>query len=173
MFEFLEDLGKNVTSRLFTCFHYIHKEKTAPPPGGHVFPLITTIFKLVRDIYIVNVLTDFRERPPPPDGHVSFTDRTILELNRRIQEAENVTSRVTRDKIVTKPACSARPPARQPASPPAFANLITSFFLRKTWLKMTPPWRPWIQTIFELNHRIQKTNVLTKFHEDWATNVSS
>ena len=28
------------------------------------------------------------------------------------------------------------PPARQPASPPAFANLITSFFLRKTWLKI-------------------------------------
>ncbi|KAH3749228.1 hypothetical protein DPMN_183721 [Dreissena polymorpha] len=54
-------LGKNVSSRQFTCFHYIHKEKTAPPPGGHVFPLITTIFKLVRDIYIVNVLTDFRD----------------------------------------------------------------------------------------------------------------
>ncbi|KAH3712208.1 hypothetical protein DPMN_071891 [Dreissena polymorpha] len=29
-----------------------------------------------------------------------------------------------------------RPPASQPASPPAFANLITSFFLRKTWLKI-------------------------------------
>ncbi|KAH3702546.1 hypothetical protein DPMN_077570 [Dreissena polymorpha] len=27
-----------------------------------------------------------------------------------------------------------RQPASQPASPPAFANLITSFFLRKTWL---------------------------------------
>ena len=27
-------------------------------------------------------------------------------------------------------------PARQPASPPAFANLITSFFLQKTWLKI-------------------------------------
>ena len=26
-------------------------------------------------------------------------------------------------------------PASQPASPPAFANVITSFFLRKTWLK--------------------------------------
>ncbi|KAH3839313.1 hypothetical protein DPMN_112740 [Dreissena polymorpha] len=28
---------KNVTSRVFTCFHYIHIEKTAPPPGCHVF----------------------------------------------------------------------------------------------------------------------------------------
>ncbi|KAH3774696.1 hypothetical protein DPMN_176084 [Dreissena polymorpha] len=30
-----------------------------------------------------------------------------------------------------------------------------------------------IRTIFELNCRIQITNVLTKFHEDWANNVSS
>ncbi|KAH3725710.1 hypothetical protein DPMN_051559 [Dreissena polymorpha] len=30
----------------------------------------------------------------------------------------------------------ASPPASQPARPPAFANLITSFFLRKTWLKI-------------------------------------
>ncbi|KAH3886119.1 hypothetical protein DPMN_010120 [Dreissena polymorpha] len=34
---------------LFTCFHYtcIHINKTAPPPGGHVFPPIMTIFELV------------------------------------------------------------------------------------------------------------------------------
>ncbi|KAH3869868.1 hypothetical protein DPMN_033039 [Dreissena polymorpha] len=30
-----------------------------------------------------------------------------------------------------------------------------------------------IQTIFELNRRIQETNVLTKFHEDWNKNVTS
>ncbi|KAH3883089.1 hypothetical protein DPMN_007039 [Dreissena polymorpha] len=45
-----EDLTTNVTSRVFTCFHYIHREKTAPPPGGHVFSPIWTIFELVRDI---------------------------------------------------------------------------------------------------------------------------
>ncbi|KAH3885545.1 hypothetical protein DPMN_009540 [Dreissena polymorpha] len=33
--KFHEDWTKNVTSRVFTCFHYIHIEKTAPPPGGH------------------------------------------------------------------------------------------------------------------------------------------
>ncbi|KAH3819835.1 hypothetical protein DPMN_121577 [Dreissena polymorpha] len=38
--KFYENWAKNVTSRVFTCFHYIHKEKTAPPTGGHVFSLI-------------------------------------------------------------------------------------------------------------------------------------
>ncbi|KAH3725397.1 hypothetical protein DPMN_051230 [Dreissena polymorpha] len=33
-----------------------------------------------------------------------------------------------------------RPPASQSASLPAFANLITSFFLRKTWLKTFHEW---------------------------------
>ncbi|KAH3749467.1 hypothetical protein DPMN_183965 [Dreissena polymorpha] len=169
--KFHEDLRKNVSSRLFTCFHYIHKEKTAPPPGGHVFPLITTIFKLVRDIYIVDVLTDFRDNSAkmlnsrerdPPDGH---------ELNRRIQEA-NVLTNFYED-------CAKNLPSR----------LFTCFHyihIEKTAPPPLPPcfsndhehenyshWRPWIQTIFELNHRIQNTNVLTKFHEDWATNMSS
>ncbi|KAH3890846.1 hypothetical protein DPMN_014935 [Dreissena polymorpha] len=35
--KFHEHRTKNVTSRVFTCFHYIHIEKTAPPNGGHVF----------------------------------------------------------------------------------------------------------------------------------------
>ncbi|KAH3725585.1 hypothetical protein DPMN_051431 [Dreissena polymorpha] len=48
-----------MSSRLFTCFHYIHLKKTAPLPGAHVFLLITTIFKLVQDIHITNVLTKF------------------------------------------------------------------------------------------------------------------
>ncbi|KAH3890919.1 hypothetical protein DPMN_015009 [Dreissena polymorpha] len=55
--KFHEDWAKNVSSILFTCFHYIHIEKTAPPPGGHVFSPIMTIFELVRDIYKIDVKT--------------------------------------------------------------------------------------------------------------------
>ncbi|KAH3878888.1 hypothetical protein DPMN_002789 [Dreissena polymorpha] len=36
-------------------------KKTAPLPGGHVFSLITTIFKLVQVIHITNVLTKFHD----------------------------------------------------------------------------------------------------------------
>ncbi|KAH3846168.1 hypothetical protein DPMN_088466 [Dreissena polymorpha] len=37
MAPWLSYWAKNVSSRLFTCFNYIHKEKSASPPGGHVF----------------------------------------------------------------------------------------------------------------------------------------
>ncbi|KAH3842775.1 hypothetical protein DPMN_116279 [Dreissena polymorpha] len=42
-----DQISKNVTSRVFTCFHYIHIEKNAQPTGGHVFSPIWTIFQLV------------------------------------------------------------------------------------------------------------------------------
>ncbi|KAH3877778.1 hypothetical protein DPMN_001656 [Dreissena polymorpha] len=45
--KFHENWAKNVTSKVLTCFHYIHKEKNAPPTGSHVFSPIWTIFKLV------------------------------------------------------------------------------------------------------------------------------
>ncbi|KAH3711748.1 hypothetical protein DPMN_071421 [Dreissena polymorpha] len=84
--KFHEDWTKSVTSRVFTCFHYIHIEKTAPPPGGHVFSPIWTIFELVRDINETNVLTKFhndwakivtsrvftRNTATPPGGHIFF-----------------------------------------------------------------------------------------------------
>ncbi|KAH3797553.1 hypothetical protein DPMN_151136 [Dreissena polymorpha] len=79
-----ENWAKNVTSRVFTCFHYIHMEKTVPPTGGHDFSPIWTIFELVRDINKTNVLTKFhddwakivtsivftRKTAPPTGGHV-------------------------------------------------------------------------------------------------------
>ncbi|KAH3721929.1 hypothetical protein DPMN_064878 [Dreissena polymorpha] len=80
---------KNVTSIVFTCFRYIHIEKTASPPG---------------DINETNVLTKFHDdwAEIPTGGHVF----------------------------------------------------------------------QWINTIFELNQHIIQTNILTKLHEDWASNVT-
>ncbi|KAH3884378.1 hypothetical protein DPMN_008356 [Dreissena polymorpha] len=56
-----EDWAKNVSSRLFTCFHNIHIEKTAPTLMAMFFPLIRTIFELVRDINKIDVLTKFHD----------------------------------------------------------------------------------------------------------------
>ncbi|KAH3832715.1 hypothetical protein DPMN_106009 [Dreissena polymorpha] len=100
--KFHENWAKNVTSSVFTCFHYIHVEKNAPPTGGHVFSRIATIFKLVRDINKTNVLTNFHDdwakivtsRPnwenchyihiqknaPPTGGHVFSPISTIFEF---------------------------------------------------------------------------------------------
>ncbi|KAH3789234.1 hypothetical protein DPMN_167409 [Dreissena polymorpha] len=98
--KFHDDYAKNVTSRvtppprqpLFKCFHNIHIEKTAPPPGGNVFSPIWTIFELIRDINKTNVLTKFhddwakivtsrvftRNTAPPPGGHVFQRTGTIF-----------------------------------------------------------------------------------------------
>ncbi|KAH3735615.1 hypothetical protein DPMN_042150 [Dreissena polymorpha] len=99
--KFHENLAKNVTSRVFTCFHYIHIEKNAPPTGGHVFSPIWTLFELVRDINKTNVLTNFHDdwakivtsrvltrktAPPPPGSHVIQLTGTIFELNSHIKE---------------------------------------------------------------------------------------
>ncbi|KAH3817188.1 hypothetical protein DPMN_118718 [Dreissena polymorpha] len=73
--KFHENWAKNVTARVFTCFHYVHIEKTTTPTGGHVFSPIWTIFKLVRDINKTNetnVLTKFHE-----DWTKNVTSRVI------------------------------------------------------------------------------------------------
>ncbi|KAH3866103.1 hypothetical protein DPMN_029156 [Dreissena polymorpha] len=54
-----ENWAKHLTSRVFTCFHYIHIEKIAPPTGRHVFSPIWTIFELIRHINKTNVLINF------------------------------------------------------------------------------------------------------------------
>ncbi|KAH3782577.1 hypothetical protein DPMN_160494 [Dreissena polymorpha] len=179
--KFHEDWAKNVSSRLLTCFHYIHIQKTALH-GGHIFPPIMTIFKLVRDIYkinaknvtsrITNVLTKFHEdstknvtsrvftcfhyihiekTAPTPGGHVFSPIWTIFELLRDTHKT-NVLTKFHDD----------------------LAKIVTSrVFTRNT----APPSGGHVfqrtGTIFELNQHIIKTNILTKLHEDWASNVTS
>ncbi|KAH3839016.1 hypothetical protein DPMN_112437 [Dreissena polymorpha] len=104
--KFHGNWAKNVTSTKYTCFHYIHIEKNAPPTGGHDFSPIPTIFKLVRDINKTNVWTNFHDdwakivtsRPnkenchyihieknaPPTGGHVFSPISTIFEFVRDI-----------------------------------------------------------------------------------------
>ncbi|KAH3826847.1 hypothetical protein DPMN_128759 [Dreissena polymorpha] len=119
--KFYENWANNVTSRVFTCFHYIHIEKNAPPTGGHVFSQIWTIFELVREIYKTNVLTNFhddwakivtsrvftRKTAPPTGGHVFQQTRTTCELNQHIIKTNILTNfKLDRDfigmKLLTK-----------------------------------------------------------------------
>ncbi|KAH3864643.1 hypothetical protein DPMN_027666 [Dreissena polymorpha] len=87
---------KNVTFRVFTCFHYIHIEKTAPPPGGHVFSPIWTIFELIREINKINVLTKFHDDWSKNVTYKLFTRNTAPPPWRPLHEdwASNVTSTV-------------------------------------------------------------------------------
>ncbi|KAH3720361.1 hypothetical protein DPMN_063258 [Dreissena polymorpha] len=92
--KFHENWAKTVTSRVLTCFHYIHIEKNAPPTGSNVFSPIWTIFELIRENNKTNVLTNFhddwakivtsrvftRKTAPPTGDHTNIL--TNFELDR-------------------------------------------------------------------------------------------
>ncbi|KAH3887888.1 hypothetical protein DPMN_011910 [Dreissena polymorpha] len=67
---------------VFTCFHYIHIEKTAPPPGGHVFHR-SGPFSNSSEIQLQPM-----NNAPPPGGHTNIL--TMLHKD----WASNVTSTV-------------------------------------------------------------------------------
>ncbi|KAH3819983.1 hypothetical protein DPMN_121727 [Dreissena polymorpha] len=82
------DFGENAS--------YIHIEKTAPSPGGHVFPLITTIFKLIQHINKTNVLTRFHDDWPKNVTLRVFTSFFRKNLLTKCHKdwAKNVSSRL-------------------------------------------------------------------------------
>ncbi|KAH3891921.1 hypothetical protein DPMN_016031 [Dreissena polymorpha] len=145
--KFHENWAKNVTSR-----------KNAPPTGGHVFSPIWTIFELVRDINQTNVLTNFHDDwakivisrpnkencpPPPPPGSHETNVLTKFHDN----WAKKVSSRVF--------TCFHYLHIEKNA-PPTGGHVFS------------PIW-----TIYELFRDINKTNVLTNFHNHWAKIVTS
>ncbi|KAH3841392.1 hypothetical protein DPMN_114852 [Dreissena polymorpha] len=137
--NFHYDWAKIVTSRVFL-------RKTAPPPGSHFFQLTGTIFELNSHIKETNVLTKL---------HKNW--------------ANNVTSRVFTCFHYIHIEKNAPPTGGHVFSfHDDWAKIVTSrVFIRKT----APPGSHVIQqpgTIFELNSHIKETNVLTKFHENWA-----
>ncbi|KAH3802311.1 hypothetical protein DPMN_155986 [Dreissena polymorpha] len=199
---------------VFTCFHYIHIEKTAPPNGGHVFSLIWTIFELVRDINKTNglskfhtdwtksqtnVLTKFYEdltknltskkTAPPPGGHVFSPIWTIFELVRDINKT-NVLTKFHDDlaNIVTSRVFAGFKLDRVIIG----TNLLTKIHEDRTRNTTVPPTgghvfqrtritfelnlhiiKPNILTNFEVCGGIIAKNLLTMFHEDRTRNVAS
>ncbi|KAH3711016.1 hypothetical protein DPMN_070515 [Dreissena polymorpha] len=186
----------NLKNCLFTCFHYIHIEKNAPPAGGRVFSLIWTIFELVRDINKTNVLTNFHD--DCEKFHVIQQPVAIFELNSHIKEtnvltkfhenwANNVISSVFICFHYVHIEKNAPPTGDHVFSPiwtifelvqdinktnvltnfhDDCARIVTSIVFTSHVIHLTG-------TIFELNSHIKETNVLTKFHENWAKNMTS
>ncbi|KAH3751690.1 hypothetical protein DPMN_186259 [Dreissena polymorpha] len=170
--KFHENWAKSVTSRVLTCFHYIHIEKNAPPTGGRVFSPIWTIFILVQDISKSNVLTNFhddwaksvtssvftRKTAPPTGGHIFHRTKTTFELNQHIIKA-NILTKFNENwaKNVTSRVLTCFHYIHIEKNAPTTGGHVFS-----------PNW-----TIFELIRDINKTNVLTNFHDDWAKIVTS
>ncbi|KAH3810777.1 hypothetical protein DPMN_139175 [Dreissena polymorpha] len=168
--KFHEDYTINVASRVLT-------RKTAPPPGGHVFSPIWTIFKLFGDdwakIVYSRVFTRFlyshiKNTAPPPGCHLhedwasNVTSTVFTSINgtnvlTKFHEDRtiNVASRVfTRQMLMVHDA-------RHTTDKRRSQKLTMSTLTMK---KTAPP---------PLQPLIYKTNLFTKFHDDWTKNVTS
>ncbi|KAH3776813.1 hypothetical protein DPMN_178246 [Dreissena polymorpha] len=163
--KFLEDRKINVASRVLT-------RKNALPLGSHVFQPTGIIFKLVQDIIGVNLLTKFHEdrtinvasrvkNAQPLGSHVFQANVTIFELIQDIIDT-NLLTKFHEDwtiNVASRPYTVNAPPlgmlTRKTA--PAPGGHVFS-----------PIW-----TIYELVRDIKETNVVTKFHDDWAKIVTS
>ncbi|KAH3790142.1 hypothetical protein DPMN_168337 [Dreissena polymorpha] len=173
------------------------------PLGGHVVPPTGTIFELIKDIIGTNLLTKFhddrtinvasrvltrkntppswwsyrkinvasrvltRKNAPSPGGHVFQPTSIIFELLNLLTKFHedrtiNVASRVKN-----------APPLGIHVFQANTIHVASRVLTRKTALPpvghgLSPIW-----TIFELVRDINKTNVLTKFHDDLAKIVTS
>ncbi|KAH3779607.1 hypothetical protein DPMN_157410 [Dreissena polymorpha] len=192
--KFRENWAKNVTSTVFTCFHYIHIEKNAPPTGSHVFSPVPTIFKLVRDINKTNVLTNFHDDWAKIVTSRVFTSflysqigldwslsaRVLLTCSTRADNDQWSPNRENCHYIhIEKNAPltgghvfhRSRPISNSKTAPPTgghvFQRIGTTFELNQDIIKTN------ILTNFELGRDFIGKKLLTKFHEDGTRNVAS
>ncbi|KAH3886213.1 hypothetical protein DPMN_010214 [Dreissena polymorpha] len=189
--EFHEDRTVNVASRVLTRFYNSHMRKNAPPLGSHVFQANITIFELIQDIIKTNLLTKFHE-----DWTIHVASRVLAMKNapplfhddRRI----NVTSRGKMSRLRGGHVFQPTVIIFELVQDIIGMNLLTEFHEDRTInvasrvltrfyyshiRKNAPPLGSHVfqsnVIIFELIQDINKTNLLTKFHEDWTINVTS
>ncbi|KAH3709321.1 hypothetical protein DPMN_068783 [Dreissena polymorpha] len=150
--KFHEDWTINVASRVLTR----NIEKTAPPPGGHVFQATKTIFELIQDIIGTNLLTKFhddrkinvtsrvltRKMPRSRGGHVFQPTDIIFEYLQDII-GMNLLTEFHEDRTINVAS-------RVINAPPLGSHVFQAHVI-----------------IFKLIQDINKKILLTKFHEDW------
>ncbi|KAH3693969.1 hypothetical protein DPMN_081408 [Dreissena polymorpha] len=169
--KFYEDRKINVTSRVLT-------RKNAPPPGGHVFQQTGIIFELVHNIIGMNLLTKFHEdrtinvasrvkNVPPLGSHTNLL--TKIHEDWTINVASRVFTRKNAPPLGSH-VFQANTNLLIKCHEDWAINVASNVLTRKT---AQPPgghvFSP-ILTIFKLVRDINITNVLTKFHDDWAKN---
>ncbi|KAH3753350.1 hypothetical protein DPMN_187985 [Dreissena polymorpha] len=152
--KFHENLAKNVTSRV----------KMPRPLAAMFFSPIWTIFKLVRDINKTNVLTNFHD-----DWEKIVTSRVftshVIQLTGNIFE---LNSHIKKRNVMTK--------FHENLSKNVTSRVFTCFHYIHIEKNASPSgghvFSP-IWTISKLLRDINKTYVLTNFHDDWAKIVTS
>ncbi|KAH3880482.1 hypothetical protein DPMN_004396 [Dreissena polymorpha] len=198
--NFHDDWAKIVTSSVFTRKtapptggHVFQRTRTTFEVNQHIIKRnILTNFQLHGDIIGTNLLTKFhedrtknvasrvctRKTAPPTGGHVFQQTRTTFELKQHTIKTNILTNfELDRDIIGTKLLTKFHKDWKRNVPSKVFTNKYRSQISPEQSGKLPPP--PGNQvfqrigTIFELNSHIKETNVLTKFHENWAKNVTS
>ncbi|KAH3832471.1 hypothetical protein DPMN_105759 [Dreissena polymorpha] len=176
---------KNVTSRVFTCFHYIYRERQLPRHLVAIFfSQIRTIFELVREINKTNALTKFHDEKlktaPPTGGHVFQRIGTAFKLNQHIIKTNiltnmtqfptnrgitgaNLLAKFHEDRIRNVASTVFTRKTAPPTGGHVFQRTETTFELNEHI----------VHEIFELDQGIIGSNLLTKFHEDRTRHVAS
>ncbi|KAH3838826.1 hypothetical protein DPMN_112241 [Dreissena polymorpha] len=137
------------------------KNKNASPTGGHVFyspiPNIVTLRVLTREnCHYIHI----KKNEPPTGGHVVSPIWTIFELVRDINKTNVLNNfhddwtKIVSSRVFTRENCDYI--HIEKIAPPTGGHVFS------------PIW-----TIFELVRDINKINVLTTFHDDWAKLVTS
>ncbi|KAH3776532.1 hypothetical protein DPMN_177960 [Dreissena polymorpha] len=152
--KFHEDRTVNVASSV--------NKKNAMPLGSHVFQANIIIFKLIQDIIETNLLTKFHEdwtiNVASRFGHVFQPTGIIFELIQDIIRM-NLLTKFHEDRTVN-----------------VASRVLTRFYyshIRKNAMPLGSHVFQANITIFKLIQDINKTNLLTIFHEDWTINVAS
>ncbi|KAH3880483.1 hypothetical protein DPMN_004397 [Dreissena polymorpha] len=158
--KFHENWAKNVTSTVFTCFHYIHIKKNALPTDSNKTNVLTNFHDDWANIVTSRVFTienchyiHIDKNAPPTGGHKSIEPNVLTNFHD--DWAKIVTSRVFTRKTA--------PPTRGHV----FQWIGTTFELSQDIIKTN------ILTNFELGRDFIGTKLLTKFHEDGTRKVAS
>ncbi|KAH3858412.1 hypothetical protein DPMN_101036 [Dreissena polymorpha] len=174
VFELIEDI---IEMNFLTKFHEdwtinVASRENCPVSWQPCFQAKVTIFELIQDIIGTNLLSKFhedrkinvpsRENAPPLGGHV-FQPTSIIFVVIQDIIVMNLLTKFNEDQTINV----------------AF-RVLTSFYYSKIYRHKRKNALPLgshvLQanvTIFDLIQDIIQTNLLTKFHEDWAMNVPS
>ncbi|KAH3718555.1 hypothetical protein DPMN_061360 [Dreissena polymorpha] len=172
IFELVRDINK---TNVLTNFHDDWQKLKTAPPGSHVIQLTGTIFVLNSYIKETNVLTKFHENwakiEKCPAHWRPYLNKTnvltnFMMIGQKLKTAPPHGSHVfstDRNHFRTQLLYQKKCPAH---CGHVFHSPIWTIFELPCYVTLTG-------TIFELNSHIKETNVLTKFHENWAKNVTS
>ncbi|KAH3833040.1 hypothetical protein DPMN_106342 [Dreissena polymorpha] len=195
--KFHENWAKNVTSTVFTCFHFKHIEKNAPPLAAYINK--TNVLTNFHDDWVKIVTSrpnrenfhyiHLEKNAPPTGGHVFspiptifktlFTRENCHYIHVHIEKNAPPTGGHVFSQISTIFESSETSIEPMKTAPPTgghvFQRIGTTFELNQDIIKtnILTNVTSTVFTSFELGRDFIEAKLLTKFHEDGTRNVAS